>query len=54
MLKRLNRLHRRDRNMRELRTLDCRLLEDIGLAPCQPSIQDTNALMLHHRGPFDR
>ena len=55
MLKRLRRLHRRDRNMRELRSLDCRLLSDIGITSCDVSpVEDTNALLLLHRGPPDR
>ncbi len=55
MLKRLNHLHRRIRNTRELRSLDCRLLDDIGLTACDaPPVLDTNTLLLLHRGPFDR
>ena len=55
MLKRLSQLHQRVRNTRELRSLDCRLLDDIGLQACgTPTVLDTNALLLLHRGPFDR
>jgi len=55
MLNALKRLRRRENNMKEFRSLDCRLLEDIGLAGCDPSsVRDTNALLLIHRGPFDR
>lgn len=41
--------------MRELRTIDCRLWDDIGLGVCTTAPgDDTNALLLLHRGPFDR
>jgi len=55
MLKKLNWRQGRGRNNRELRALDARLLEDIGLSACKsPPVEDTNALLLLHRGPFDR
>lgn len=55
MLKSLRSLYRRDPSMRELRLLDRSLLEDIGLDRVEkPVATNSDALLLLHRGPFQR